>query len=56
MLGKTEHKRRRGRLRMRWLNSITDSMHMNLSKLWAIMEDTGDWHAAVHRATGSDMT
>ena len=41
---------------MRWLNSITDSMHMNLSKLWAIMEDTGDWHAAVHRVTASDMT
>ena len=56
MLGKIEGKRRRGGQRMRWLNSITDSMHMNLSKLWAIMEDTGDWHAAVHRVTASDMT
>ena len=40
---------------MRWLNSITDSMHMNLNKLWEIMEDTGDWHAAVHRVPESDM-
>ena len=39
MLGKTEGKRRRGRQRMRWLDSTTDSMNMNLSKLWEIAED-----------------
>ena len=41
MLGKTEHKRRRGRQRMRWLNSITDSMDMNLSKLREMVKDRG---------------
>ena len=46
MLGKIEG--RRGRLRMRWLDSITDSMHMNLSKLQEIVEDRGAWRAAVH--------
>ena len=48
MLGKIEGKRRRGWQRMRWLNSITDSMCMNLSKVWEIVEDRGAWHAAVH--------
>ena len=48
MLGKFEGKRRRGWKRMRWLDTITDSMNMNLSKLWEIDEDTGARYAAVH--------
>ena len=48
MLEKMEGKRRRGRQRVRWLDSITDSMDMNLSKVWEIVEDRGAWHAAVH--------
>ena len=44
MLGKTEGKRRRGQQRMAWLNGITDSTDMNLSKLWETVEDRGAWH------------
>jgi len=48
MLGKTEGKRRRGWQRMRWLDSITDLMDMNLSKVQEIVKDRGAWCAAVH--------
>ena len=48
MLGKMEGKRRRGWQRIKWLDSITDSMDMNLSKLQEMVEDKGAWHAAVY--------
>ena len=51
MLGKTEGKRRRGWQRMRWSGSITDSVDMNLSKLWEIVEDREASHAAVRGVT-----
>ena len=48
MMGKVESKRRRRRQRIGWLDSITDSMNMNLSKLWQIVKDRGAWCTAVH--------
>ena len=56
MLGKIEGKRRRGKQRMRWLESITNSMDVNLRKLQKIVEVRRAWCAAVHVITWSDMT
>ena len=53
MLGKTEGKRRRGWQRIRWLDSITDSMDMNLNKLQEMVKDREAWHATVHEVTKS---